>query len=117
MRALRILLGILLFWGGVIVPSFVYFGPHFRTPVDPSASMFTLNTNMHGLRVLPVILAVTIAPVLAGANGAWWTVGGGFGGVGLVGGLVVLWKMDSFAQKLDRHRREMVEAFREREPI
>jgi hypothetical protein len=111
------LLGMVLFWWGGVVPTFVYFGPHFRTPVDPSASMFTMNTNTHGLRLLPIMLAVMAAPGVALLTGAWGIVGGIVGGLGLAGLLTVAWTRAPLARKLDRHRREMVEAFREKEPI
>jgi hypothetical protein len=111
------LIGMVLFWWGGVVPSFVYFGPHFRTPVDPSASMFTMSTNMHGLRLLPLMLAVIVAPVVALLTGAWWIVGGLAGGLGIAGLLSLAWTRAPLARKLDRHRRKMVEAFREKEPI
>jgi hypothetical protein len=111
------LAGIGLFWWGVVVPSFVYFGPHFRTPVDPSASMFTMNTNTHGLRLLPVLLPLIVAPIFALFTGAWWIMAGIVGGLGLAGLLTVAWTRAPFARMLDRHRREMVEGFQENEPI
>jgi len=111
------LLGMVLFWWGVVVPTFVYFGPHFRTPVDPSASMFTMNTNIHGLRLLPIMLVVIAAPAAALLTGAWWVVAAGVGAAGLAGLLTVAWTRAPFARKLDAHRREMVEAFRETKPI
>jgi len=106
-----------LFWWGVVVPTLVYFGPHFRTPVDPSASMFTTNTHMDGLWLLPIMLAVMAAPGLALLTGAWWIVAGIVGGLGLAGLLGLAWTRAPLARKLDEHRREMVEAFREKEPI
>ena len=111
------LFGMVLFWWGIAVPGFVYLGPHSRTPVDPSASMFTMNTNMHGLRLLPIMLAVMAAPGLALLTGAWWIVAGIVGGLGLAGLLALAWTRAPLARKLDEHRREMVEAFRETEPI
>jgi hypothetical protein len=99
------------------VPSFVYFGPHFRTPVDPSASMFTMNTNTHGLRLLPVLLPLIVAPIFALFTGAWWIMAGIVGGLGLAGLLTVAWTRAPLARMLDRHRREMVEGFQENEPI
>ena len=111
------LLGMVLFWWGVVVPSFVYLGPHFRTPVDPSASTFTMNNNTHVLRLLPIMLAVMAAPGVALLTGAWWVVGGVVGGLGLAGLLGLAWTRAPLARKLDQHRRDMVEAFRENEPI
>ena len=112
-----LLLGMVLFWWGVVVPGFVYFGPHFRTPVDPSASLFMMNTSMEGLRLLPIMLAVMAIPFGALLTGAWWIVAGICGGLGLAGLVALAWTRAPLARKLDEHRREMVEAFREKEPI
>lgn len=112
-----VLLGVATFWWGVVVPTFVYLGPHVRTPVDPAASMFTMNTNTHGLRLLPIVFAVILAPLLVLITGTWWGVAGVYGGLGLAGVLFVAGTVDPFARKLDRHRREMLEGFRERESI
>ena len=105
--------------GGMLylMPAFIYLGPHVRTPADASASTFTMNTNTHGLRLLPILLAVIAAPGVALLTNAWWIVGGIVGGLGLVGLLGLAWTRAPLARKLDQHRRDMVEAFREREPI
>lgn len=50
-------------------------------------------------------------------TGAWGSIGGVGGGLGLAGLLGIAWTRAPLAHKLDRHRREMVEAFREKEPI
>lgn len=111
------LLGMVLFWWGVAVPGIVYLSPHSRTPVDLSESMYTMNTNTHGFRLLPVYVPVLLAPFLASITEAWWTVAGVVGGLGLAGLLGIAWTTAPFARKLDRHRRQMVAGFQENEPI
>jgi hypothetical protein len=63
------------------------------------------------------VFAVILAPLLVLITGTWWGVAGVYGGLGLAGVLFVAGTVDPFARKLDRHRREMLEGFRERESI
>ena len=109
--------GILICWGGVIVPGFLYIGPQFRTPVDTSASMFTMNTNFHGLRYLPLFFLLFVISLVALLLDAWWTTAVVVT-VASTGGLLgVLWTVQPFAQQLDENQHAMLEGFRENEPI
>jgi len=108
---------LLLCWAGVIVPGFLYIGPHFRTPVDTSASMFTMNTNFHGLRYLPLLFLLFAISLVALLLDAWWGTAAVVA-VASTGALLgVLWTVRPFARQLNQHRREMLEGFRENEPI
>jgi hypothetical protein len=112
--------GCALYWWGVIVPGMVYTGPWFRTPVDLSASVFSFNgtlNNAAGLALLPVILVVIGAPLLAAFAGAWWPLAALVGGAGLVGLGAVAWTRRPFVRQLDRHRHDMMAGFRENDPI
>ena len=114
-----LLVGCALYWWGVMVPSTVYFGPLFRTPVDLSTSHFSMNPSgsMRGLVLLLPFCGLIVGPIAAATTGAWATVGGSLGAAGLVGLGGVAWTRDPFVQQLDRHRHAMVEGFRENEPI
>jgi hypothetical protein len=119
LRYAALLVGCALYWWGVMVPSTVYFGPRFRTPVDMSASHFSMNPSgsLRGLVLVPPLLVLVVSPILAGATGAWWIVGGSLCAVGLIGLGVAAWRQAPFARQLDRHRHEMLKAFRENELI
>jgi hypothetical protein len=108
---------LLLCWAGVIVPGFLYIGPRFRTPVDTSASVFTMTTNVHGLRYLPLLFLLVVISFVALLLDAWWgtAVVVAVASTGALFG--VLWTVRPFARQLNRHRREMLEGFRENEPI
>lgn len=113
------LVGCALYWWGAIVPSTVYYGPRFRTPIDTSASAFTVNASgtLRGLVLLPVILGLLFGWFVAFATGAWAITAAVMGLVGLGGLGLVAWTWQPFARQLERHRREMLEAFRETEPM
>lgn len=119
LRYAALLVGCALYWWGVMVPSTVYFGPRFRTPVDMSASHFSMNPSgsLRGLVLVPPLLILIVSPILAGATGAWWIVGGSLCAVGLIGLGVAAWRQAPFAQQLARHKHEMLKGFRENEPI
>ncbi|MCS3751947.1 hypothetical protein GGQ19_003144 [Salinibacter ruber] len=119
LRYVAFLVGCTLYWWGVMVPSTVYFGPRFRTPVDLSASHFSMNPSgsMRGLVLLPPLLVLLASPILAETTGAWWIVGGSLCAVGVFGIGVAAWRPEPFAQQLNRHRHAMLKAFRENEPI
>jgi len=119
LRYAAFLVGCTLYWWGVMVPSTVYFGPRFRTPVDLSASHFSMNPSgsMRGLVLLPPLLVLIASPILADATGDWWIVGGSLCAVGVIGLGVAVWWPEPFAWQLNRHRHEMLKAFREKEPI
>ncbi|MCS3633427.1 hypothetical protein GGP57_000718 [Salinibacter ruber] len=119
LRYVAFLVGCTLYWWGVMVPSTVYFGPRFRTPVDLSASHFSMNPSgsMRGLVLLPPLLVLIASPILAETTGAWWIVGGSLCAVGVFGIGGAAWRPEPFAQQLNRHRHAMLKAFRENEPI
>ncbi len=119
LRYVAFLVGCTLYWWGVMVPSTVYFGPRFRTPVDLSASHFSMNPSgsMRGLVLLPPLLVLLASPILAETTGAWWIVGGSLCAVGVFGIGGAAWRSEPFAQQLNRHRHAMLEGFRENEPI
>jgi hypothetical protein len=73
--------------------------------------------SMRGLVLLPPLLVLIASPILAGATGAWWIVGGSLCAVGLIGLGVAAGRPEPFARQLDRHKHEMLKAFREKEPI
>ena len=109
-----------LYWWGVIVPVMVYLGAQMRTPVDLSASAFSFNGtvgNLAGVALAPVILVVIVGSFAAALADAWWTAAAALGGLGLLGMGGLSWSLHPFVRQLDRHRRQMVEGFRENEPI
>ncbi|WP_263785680.1 DUF5687 family protein [Salinibacter grassmerensis] len=119
LRYAMLLGGCAFYWWGVMVPSTVYLGPRFRTPVDMSASHFSMNPSgsMRGLVLVPPLLVLLAAPILAATTSAWWIVGGSLCAIGLVGLGLVAWWRGPFARQLDRHKHGMLEGFRENEPI
>jgi hypothetical protein len=108
---------ILLCWAGVIVPGFVYLGPHFRKPVDTAASAFTMNANFHGLRFVPLILLLIAVLLGALLLDAWWEVTAVVAVVCAGALLGLVWTVQPLTQKLRRHRHDMLQGFRENEPI
>jgi len=119
LRYAALLVGCALYWWGVMVPSTVFFGPRFRTPVDMSASHFSMNPSgsMRGLVLLLPLSGLLVSPILATTTGAWWAVSGGLCVVGLIGLLVTAWRRAPFARQLARHKHEMLKGLRENEPI
>ncbi len=113
------LLAMTLFWWGSVVPSFVYLGLCVRTPVDPSASGFAVGMNMRAqvVRGLLLLLALFAGPVVAATTGAWGLVSIVVGGLGTTGLIVLACTLRPFARQLDRHKHEMLEGFRENEPV
>jgi hypothetical protein len=113
------LVGCALYWWGVITPATVYLGTRFRTPVDTSVSSATVNVteSSRKLILLPVFFGVPVGLIVAFATGAWALMSTVLGGAGLVGLSVVAWTLQPFARELKRHRHEMMEGFRENEPV
>jgi len=117
-RQAAFLLAMALFWWGSVVPGFVYLGPIVRTPIDPSASAFAIGMNMHArIRGLLLLLALCAIPVVAAATGAWWEMSVVVGTLGGMGLSMLAWTLQLFTRQLDHHRHEMLEGFRENEPI
>jgi hypothetical protein len=118
-RQAAFLLAMTLFWWGSIVPSFVYLGPSVRTPFDPLGSGIAIGMSMHGqvVRGLPLLLILFAVPVGAAATGAWWSVSIVVGGLGATGLIVLAWTLRPFARQLSRHKHEMLDGFRENEPV
>jgi len=108
-----------LFWGGVVVPGFVYLGLHLRRPVDPSTAGFAVGMSLHAhaIRGLPLLLVLVAGPVGAAAFGAWLSVSAVVGGMGGIGLILVARTLRPFVQQLHHHRHEMLDGFRENDPI
>ncbi|MFB6230573.1 MAG: hypothetical protein ABEL04_05390, partial [Salinibacter sp.] len=76
-----------------------------------------MNTDVHGLRYLPLLVLLIAISLAALLLDAWWGTAAVVA-VASTGALLgVLWTVRPFARRLNRHRREMLEGFRENEPI
>jgi hypothetical protein len=119
-RYAALLVGCALYWWGVIVPSTVYFGPRFRTPVDMSTSHFSMTPSggsLRGLVLLPPLSGLLAAPIVATTTGAWEAVSGSLCAVGLIGLGLVAWHRTPLDRQLNTHQHEMLKGFRENEPM
>jgi hypothetical protein len=114
-----LLVGCALYWWGVMVPSTVYLGTRLRTPVDLSASHFSMDPSgsMRGLVLLIPLSGLIVAPIAATMTGAWTIVGGSLGAAGLAGLGLAAGRRAPFARQLRRHRHAMLEGFRENDPM
>jgi hypothetical protein len=67
--------------------------------------------------MLPILLAPMFYSAVVFATERWWVGGSILGVVGMVGLIGSVWALSPFTRQLDENRREMLEGFRENEPI